>query len=63
MNTLPHSRLSSLRTALLASALLCVSATALAQVGRYDSAQVREHHKKVDKTAPGEASDQLLPQL
>ena len=61
MNTLPHSRLSTLRIALLASALLCVSATALAQVGRYDPAQVREHHKKVEKTAPGEASDQLYP--
>lgn len=56
MNTVPHDRRSSLRAALLASALLCLSTGALAQVGRYDPTQVREHHKKVDKTAQGDAA-------
>jgi len=61
--TAPHIRRSPLRTALLASALLCVSAGALAQVGRYDPAQVREHHKKADKAAPSDGqSDQKYPE-
>jgi tetratricopeptide (TPR) repeat protein len=60
--TVPHIRRSPFRVALLASALLCVSTSALAQVGRYDPAQVREHHKKVDKTTqPDAQSEQKYP--
>ena len=55
MKNAPHIRPSSLRVALLASALLCVSTGALAQVGRYDPELVMEHHKKVDKDAPSDA--------
>lgn len=55
MKNAPPIRPSSFRVALLASALLCVSTGALAQVGRYDPASVSEHHKKVDKTAPSDA--------
>jgi tetratricopeptide (TPR) repeat protein len=54
VNTIPRSRHPSFRLALLAAAMLCASAGALAQVGRYDPAQVREHHKAVDKTAQSE---------
>ena len=62
MKNPPHIRPSSLRIAWLASALLCVSTSALAQVGRYDPAQVSEHHKKVDKTAQSDAQpDQKYP--
>jgi tetratricopeptide (TPR) repeat protein len=62
VKNVPRIRPSSLRAACLASALLCLSTSALAQVGRYDPAQVSAHHKKADKAAQSDAQpDQKYP--
>jgi tetratricopeptide (TPR) repeat protein len=59
VKTTQHRVPSPLRTSLLAAALLLATGSSLAQVGRYDPEQVREHKQKTGAAEPAQAKSQF----